>query len=271
MVVNILGICSNDVGLKRCLRRALYSFHPSILLNDIMFSIADNLENVRQRIKKATISCGRPLASVQLLPVTKTRDAKTLNEAVSLGLNCFGENYLNEALEKQTTLAGLCSKALFAETIWHFIGPIQSNKTKAIAAHFDWVQSVDRPKIARRLSEQRPKDLAPLNVCIQVNINDEESKSGVSLEELESFAASIQALPGLCLRGLMAIPKAKQLPQERTKTYFKMQQAFQRLQSHYETVDTLSMGMSGDLDEAIAGGATMVRIGTALFGEREPN
>lgn len=233
-----------------------------------MFSIADNLENVRQSIKKATISAARPLSSVRLLPVTKTRDAETLYDAMSLGLNDFGENYLNEALEKQQALAKLCSAQAFEQLCWHYIGPIQSNKTRLIAENFDWVQSVDRLKLAQRLNEQRPNRRSALNVLIQININAEDTKSGILLRDLDVFAAQVAGLPNLCLRGLMTLPKASLSTTELAHSYQLMAQAFEALKQQYATVDTLSMGMSADLSEAIAGGATMVRIGTALFGER---
>lgn len=194
-----------------------------------------------------------------LLAVSKTQPAEAIREAFDAGLRDFGENYLQEALEKQADLADLPLR-------WHFIGPIQSNKTKAIAEHFDWVHSVDRLKIAQRLSEQRPDALGPLNICIQVNVSGEASKSGCSPEAVAALAETIATLPRLRLRGLMTIPAPTENPVEQ-------RQAFARLRRLKETLgadlDTLSMGMSQDLEAAIAEGATWVRIGTALFGARE--
>jgi pyridoxal phosphate enzyme (YggS family) len=233
-----------------------------------MFSIADNLLNVRQRIKKAQIEAERDLASVQLLAVTKTRSAEDLLAAMQSGLSAFGENYVNEAVSKQETLKALCSEDAYQALIWHFIGPVQSNKTKIIAQHFDWVQSVDREKIAQRLNDQRPNDLKPLNVCIQININHEESKSGLNIQEVKTLAKLIHALPNLTLRGLMTIPKAVQSPEALQASFIEMEALFKQLKMLYSDIDTLSMGMSGDIETAINNGSTMVRVGTALFGQR---
>jgi len=233
-----------------------------------MFSIADNLVNVRQRIKKAQIETERDLASVQLLAVTKTRSAEELLVAMQSGLTSFGENYVNEAVSKQETLKTLCTKEDYQALVWHFIGPVQSNKTKTIAQHFDWVQSVDREKIAQRLNDQRPNDLKPLNVCIQVNINHEESKSGLNIQEVESLAKLIHSLPHVTLRGLMTIPKAVQSPEALQASFIEMKILFKQLKALYPNIDTLSMGMSGDIEAAINSGSTMVRVGTALFGHR---
>ncbi|MFT7371472.1 MAG: pyridoxal phosphate enzyme (YggS family) [Oleiphilaceae bacterium] len=233
-----------------------------------MFSIADNLTNVRQRIKKAQIVANRDLAFVQLLAVTKTRNADDLLAAMQSGLSSFGENYVNEAVSKQETLKSLCTEAAYQALVWHFIGPVQSNKTKLIAQHFDWVQSVDREKIAQRLNDQRPKDLTPLNVCIQVNINHEDSKSGLDTQEVMALAKLIHTLPHLTLRGLMTIPKALQSPEALQTSFLAMDTLFKQLKTLYPDVDTLSMGMSGDIEAAITNGSTMVRVGTALFGQR---
>ena len=235
-----------------------------------MFSIADNLENVRQRIKNSALAAGRDSAAISLLPVSKGQSAEHLCAATATGLRCFGENYLNEALMKQTALRELCSADVFRSLVWHFIGSVQANKTKLIAHHFDWVQSVDRAKIAQRLNEQRPALLPPLNVCIQVNIDDETSKSGLPLHEVEDLAAQIAALPRLRLRGLMTIPMAVPESQQLRASFTAMQHQFMALSARYSTVDTLSMGMSADLELAIACGSTMVRVGSALFGAREP-
>ena len=224
-----------------------------------MSTIADNILQVRSRIQTAIQAAHRPENSVQLLAVSKTKPAEALREAYAAGLCDFGENYLQEALGKQLELADL-------PLIWHFIGPIQSNKTRAIAEHFDWVHSVDRLKIAQRLSEQRPAELPPLNICIQVNVSGEASKSGCTPDDLPALAAAISALPRLKLRGLMAIPEPTDDRAEQDAAFA----AVQKLQASLELpLDTLSMGMSHDLESAITQGATWVRIGTALFGARD--
>ncbi|MFJ4544913.1 YggS family pyridoxal phosphate-dependent enzyme [Pseudomonas sp. NPDC088885] len=224
-----------------------------------MSTIADNISHVGSRIQTATQAAHRPENSVQLLAVSKTKPAEALREAYAAGLRDFGENYLQEALSKQLELADL-------PLIWHFIGPIQSNKTRAIAEHFDWVHSVDRLKIAQRLSEQRPAELPPLNICIQVNVSGEASKSGCTPDDLPALAAAISALPRLKLRGLMAIPEPTDDRAEQDASFA----AVQKLQASLDLpLDTLSMGMSHDLESAIAQGATWVRIGTALFGARD--
>ncbi|WLH12427.1 YggS family pyridoxal phosphate-dependent enzyme [Pseudomonas hefeiensis] len=224
-----------------------------------MSTIADNIAQVRSRIRAAEQAAHRDEHSVQLLAVSKTKPAQALREAYAAGLRDFGENYLQEALGKQAELTDL-------PLIWHFIGPIQSNKTRAIAEHFDWVHSVDRLKIAQRLSEQRPADLPPLNICIQVNVSGEDSKSGCTAADLPALASAISALPHLKLRGLMAIPE----PTEERAAQDAAFAAVQRLQADLKLpLDTLSMGMSHDLESAIAQGATWVRIGTALFGARD--
>ncbi len=224
-----------------------------------MSTIADNISHVGSRIQTATQAAHRPENSVQLLAVSKTKPAEALREAYAAGLRDFGENYLQEALSKQLELADL-------PLIWHFIGPIQSNKTRAIAEHFDWVHSVDRLKIAQRLSEQRPAELPLLNICIQVNVSGEASKSGCAPDDLPALAAAISALPRLKLRGLMAIPEPTDDRAEQDAAFA----AVQKLQTSLDLpLDTLSMGMSHDLESAIAQGATWVRIGTALFGARD--
>ncbi|CAI8844445.1 PLP homeostasis protein [Pseudomonas sp. IT-196MI5] len=224
-----------------------------------MSTIADNILEVSSRIHAATLAANRAENSVQLLAVSKTKPAQDLREAYAAGLCDFGENYLQEALGKQLELADL-------PLIWHFIGPIQSNKTRAIAEHFDWVHSVDRLKIAQRLSEQRPADLPPLNICIQVNVSGEASKSGCTPADLPALANAISNLPRLKLRGLMAIPE----PTEDRAAQDAAFAAVQSLQASLNLpLDTLSMGMSHDLESAIAQGATWVRIGTALFGARD--
>jgi pyridoxal phosphate enzyme (YggS family) len=224
-----------------------------------MSTIADNIALVSSRIHAATAAAGRDENSVQLLAVSKTKPAQALREAYAAGLRDFGENYLQEALGKQLELADL-------PLIWHFIGPIQSNKTRSIAEHFAWVHSVDRLKIAQRLSEQRPADLPPLNICIQVNVSGEASKSGCTPADLPALAQAISVLPRLKLRGLMAIPEPTEDRAEQDAAFA----AVQKLQANLDLpLDTLSMGMSHDLESAIAQGATWVRIGTALFGARD--
>lgn len=224
-----------------------------------MSTLADNLSAISARITSAAQAAGRDPASVQLLAVSKTKPASAIREIHAAGVRDVGENYLQEALTKQQALSDL-------PLIWHFIGPIQSNKTKAIAEHFDWVHSVDRLKIAQRLSEQRPAGLAPLNICLQVNVSGEDSKSGCAPAELPALAKAVAALPNLQLRGLMAIP-------EPTDDRAAQEAAFATLRQLQESLglglDSLSMGMSHDLEAAIAQGATWVRIGTALFGARD--
>lgn len=224
-----------------------------------MSTIADNIAQVSSRIRTAEQTAQRAEGSVQLLAVSKTKPAQALREAYAAGLRDFGENYLQEALGKQVELTDL-------PLIWHFIGPIQSNKTRAIAEHFDWVHSVDRLKIAQRLSEQRPAELPPLNICIQVNVSGEASKSGCTPADLPALASAINALPRLKLRGLMAIPEPTD---DRTAQDAAFAAVQRLLASLALPLDTLSMGMSHDLESAIAQGATWVRIGTALFGARD--
>lgn len=222
-------------------------------------SLKQRLAHVERRIREAEMRFGRPPGSVQLLPVSKTRPAADIAQLARAGYRAFGESYLQEALGKQKELAGL---------EWHFIGPIQSNKTQPIAQYFDWAHSVDREKIARRLSAQRPDSLPPLNICLQVNISGEATKSGIDLDQLPVLAASVAGLPGLHLRGLMAIP-ARESDFERQRAAFRhLRVAFDTLNTDDLALDTLSMGMSGDLEAAIAEGATLVRVGSDIFGPR---
>lgn len=200
--------------------------------------------------------------SVTLMAVSKTRSADQIREVIAAGISDIGENYLQEALEKQSHLTDI-------KAIWHFIGPIQSNKTLAIAEHFDWVHSVDRLKIAQRLNDQRPSTLPPLKLCLQVNTSDESSKAGVSLDELQSLAERVNGLPKIQLRGLMSIPRASNDIDEQRAAFAVLRQAFIALQEKGYNLDTLSMGMSTDMEAAIAEGSTMVRIGTDLFGPRQ--
>jgi pyridoxal phosphate enzyme (YggS family) len=223
-----------------------------------MINIKDNLAKVEQQIKQACQLANRDASQVQLLAVSKTKPNAQIEQAYFAGQRQFGESYIQEAVEKIEALPHL------PEIVWHFIGPIQSNKTKYIASHFSWVHSVDRVKIAQRLNEQRGSEDTPLNVCLQVNISDESSKSGVTLDKLAELAANVAALPNLNLRGLMAIPEKN----ASDESFLKMQQVFIEYQKKYPTIDTLSMGMSADLTPAIAAGSTMVRIGSAIFGSR---
>lgn len=226
-----------------------------------MSTIAENIAKVRARIREAAQAFERNPESIGLLAVSKTRPAQDLREAHATGQRDFGENYLQEALSKQAELTDL-------DLVWHFIGPIQSNKTRQIAEQFHWVHSVDRLKIALRLSEQRPPHLPPLNICLQVNVSGETSKSGCSPEELPALARAVTQLPHLRLRGLMTIPEPNDDPQAQRLPLARLRQLRDTLDMD---LDTLSMGMSQDLEAAIAEGATWVRIGTALFGTRDYN
>lgn len=224
-----------------------------------MSSIAERFQQTLTQIRHAISIADRPRNSVQLLAVSKTKPATDIAALYRLGQRHFAENYLQEAILKQQKLAAF-------NITWHFIGPIQSNKTKPIAYHFDWVHSVDRLKIAERLSEQRPAHLPPLNICLQVNISEEASKSGVNIDELAALVEAVQLLPGLRLRGVMAIPEPETSYPKQRQPYRRLYQAVADLNK--PELDSFSFGMSGDLKAAIMEGATMVRIGTALFGER---
>ncbi len=230
-----------------------------------MSSIAQNLQHVQQQIAAAAERAGRPAGAVQLLAVSKTFGPQAVLEAVQAGQHAFGENYLQEALDKIAALPLLAPKVRLQ---WHFIGPIQSNKTRPIAEHFDWVHSVDRLKIAQRLSEQRPAALGALNVCLQVNISGEDSKSGLDPAELPAVAAQVAQLPGLKLRGLMAIPAPTDEVAQQRAAFAAVRGLLTQLQAQGLALDTLSMGMSADLDAAVAEGASIVRIGSAIFGAR---
>lgn len=228
-----------------------------------MHTIDDKLTKVTERIQQAALAAGRNPQTVHLVAVSKTQPADVVAQAYACGQRRFGENYLQEAVEKHNALRHL------HDIEWHFIGPIQSNKTRPIAENFAWVHSIDREKIARRLSEQRPADLAPLQVCLQVNIDDETTKSGVSLEELPALAHAISQLPRLQLRGLMTIPAPTNDTAQQRLTFSKLRLALANLQAQgISGLDTLSMGMSSDLEAAIAEGATFVRVGTDIFGAR---
>lgn len=227
-------------------------------------SLEQRLAHVEQRIRAAETRYGRTPGSVKLLPVSKTQPAAAIAQAAHCGQHSFGESYLQEALDKQQTL-----RDMGLDLQWHFIGPIQSNKTQPIAQYFRWVHSVAREKIARRLNAQRPAGLPALNVCLQVNLSGEASKSGVTLSELPALAASMAAFPRLRLRGLMAIP-AREADFDKQRLGFRqLRTAFEALNADGLSMDTLSMGMSADLEAAIAEGATIVRIGSDIFGRRD--
>ena len=221
---------------------------------------------MRERIDAAAHSTSRAPQSVSLLAVSKTFGPDAVIEAAEAGQRAFGENYLQEALDKMAAVH-VARPDLLLE--WHFIGPIQSNKTRPIAERFDWVHAVDREKIARRLSEQRPAHLPPLNVCLQVNISGEASKSGVVPEEVMRLAQQVAGMPNLKLRGLMAIPEPADDPEQQRAPLRRMRELLASLQTAGLPLDTLSMGMSSDLEAAVAEGATIVRIGTAIFGKRD--
>ncbi|WP_068546766.1 YggS family pyridoxal phosphate-dependent enzyme [Thalassotalea crassostreae] len=227
-----------------------------------MTTIADNLTQVQQQMLAACNSAKRPISDIELLAVSKTKPIDSLQLAYDAGQRHFGENYVQEMVDKVEQLKHL------TDITWHFIGPLQSNKTRQIANNVDWVHSVDRIKVAKRLNEQRSNNITPLNVCLQVNISAEASKSGVSVEEIDELAEFISNCENLSLRGLMAIP-AKGSAEQVKKSFENMQSLYQALQQKYSTVDTLSMGMSGDMNIAIECGSTMIRVGTAIFGKRE--
>jgi pyridoxal phosphate enzyme (YggS family) len=231
----------------------------------IMSSIPDKLQAVRDSIVSAARAVARDPQQVQLLAVSKTFDAHIVLEAVQAGQIAFGENYLQEALDKMAELRILAPNKVLE---WHFIGPIQSNKTKPIAEHFDWVHTVEREKIAQRLSDQRPASLPPLNICLQVNISGEASKSGVAPEEALALAQAVVALPRLRLRGLMAIPEPAATLAAQRLPFRQLRELSDSLQRQGLALDTLSMGMSADMAAAIAEGATIVRVGSAIFGHR---
>lgn len=228
-----------------------------------MASIAQNLAAVRVRIAAAAQAAGRDPADIRLLAVSKGQAADAVEAAWAAGQREFGENYLQEALPKLTALS---SRGL----AWHFIGPLQTNKTRAIAEHFDWLHTVDRRQLAERLSAQRPAELPPLNICLQVNISGEASKSGVSAGELSALADAVAGLPRLTLRGLMTIPAPAGDLQAQRAPFRRVRELQDELRARGHALDTLSMGMSDDLEAAIAEGATLVRIGTAVFGPRAP-
>ena len=226
----------------------------------LSMTIQDNLKEIHEQIDR--LSTAYP---VQLLAVSKTFGVEAIAEAIEVGERRFGENYVQEGVEKirhfREALPGVALE-------WHFIGPLQSNKTRLVAEHFDWVQSIDREKIARRLSEQRPSNLLPLNVLIEVNIDQQATKSGVKVEEVRALADLIMELPGLRLRGLMAIPEPADDDEGKRHPLRAMKALYDALKNEGYPLDVLSMGMSSDMSQAIEEGATMVRVGSAIFGER---
>jgi PLP dependent protein len=230
-------------------------------------SIPSKLQEVMQRINRAVLAAGRPAASVTLLAVSKTFGADAVSQAHTAGQRHFGENYVQEALDKIAQLAPLRS-----QLTWHFIGPLQSNKTRPVAEAFDWVHSVDRLKIAQRLAEQRPAGLPPLQLCLQVNISGEASKAGVLPTEVLALAQAVAALPQdrVQLRGLMAIPEPAADEAAQRAPHRALHALFDQLNRAGLALDTLSMGMSADLEAAVAEGATVVRVGSAVFGQRAP-
>lgn len=231
-----------------------------------MQTIQSNLERIQNKIRDYELKFGRPSQSVQLLAVSKTKPNQAILDALEAGHRQFGENYVQEGVEKIQYFQEHHSQF---DIEWHFIGPIQSNKTKPIAENFDWVHSVERAKIAKRLSDQRGEDKEPLQVLIQVNTSAEESKSGVNEQEVLELAKSISELPNITLRGLMSIPASVQDYQQQLEAFNELKALFEQLKSQYPQVDTLSMGMSGDMQAAVEAGSTMVRIGTAIFGARD--
>lgn len=230
-----------------------------------MTTIAANLQRVHERIAQACAASSRAVSEVRLLAVSKTFGADAVAEAIDAGQTAFGENYVQEGVEK---ILALRQRRPQARVEWHCIGPLQSNKTRLVAAHFDWVQSIDRLRIAQRLSEQRPPQMPALQVCLQVNIDGGANKSGVAPAELPALAEAVQALPRLRLRGLMCIPEPSDDPKAQLAVFRQARALFDRLRGGGVTLDTLSMGMSDDLPAAVAAGATLVRVGRGVFGHR---
>ncbi|WP_069384936.1 YggS family pyridoxal phosphate-dependent enzyme [Halomonas caseinilytica] len=228
-------------------------------------ALSESLTAARERLSAALLAAGRPDDGARLLAVSKTKPAAMIREAWQLGQREFGENYVQEALDKQAELADL------NDIVWHFIGPLQSNKSRIVAEHFAWIHSVDRERLARRLDAQRPTSLGPLNVCLQVNISDEASKSGIAFADLPALAEIVHGLPNLRLRGLMAIPAPSTDPDEQRRPFTRLRDALESLRARLPEapLDTLSMGMSSDLEAAVMEGATLVRLGTAIFGVRQ--
>lgn len=231
-----------------------------------MSEITHNIQSIKAQIEQFNAHTPQ---QTQLLAVSKTKPLSAIKEAYQCGQRLFGENYVQEAVDKiQQLKQDSQPDNRYEQIVWHFIGPIQSNKTKLIAEHFDWVQSIDRIKIAQRLNDQRPTGLAKLNVCLQINISEEESKSGAKQTQMFELAELVNQLPNLQLRGIMCIPQKTSDPELQNKQLQQMQQLYLSLQAQFTEVDTLSMGMTNDMQVAIENGSTMVRIGTAIFGAR---
>lgn len=229
-----------------------------------MPTIQENITVVQKRLQQAASDAGRNPAEIQLLAVSKTRNIAQISQAITAGVFCFGENYLQEAMDKIDQLDD-------SRLDWHFIGPLQSNKTRQAAENFAWVHTVDRVKIAQRLSAQRPDDMPALNICLQINIDNEASKSGFNRDQAVEVAATIAQLPKLKLRGLMAIPKPRTVYKEQRQAFAQLRVLMEQINSTLDNchkLDTLSMGMSADLEAAVAEGATLVRVGTDIFGAR---
>ncbi|MFY8326521.1 YggS family pyridoxal phosphate-dependent enzyme [Pseudoalteromonas sp. ZZD1] len=232
------------------------------LTDKYMVTIAERLKSAYARIALAAKKNNRNEQDIRLLAVSKTKPADFILAAYQQGHREFGESYVQEAVDKVTQLAD------YSDIVWHFIGPIQSNKTALVATHFDWVQSIEREKIAKRLNDQRPSNKDPLNVLIQVNISLEDAKSGCHPDDVAALAQFVNDSPNLALRGLMAIPAKTDDIQQQMQYFEQLKACFDRLKTQYSQIDTLSMGMSGDVEAAIASGSTMVRIGTDIFGQR---
>jgi pyridoxal phosphate enzyme (YggS family) len=231
-------------------------------VNTSSTAIAHSISNVRDNIQRFEKAYGRRSGSVELLAVSKRKPVSAISEAIQAGQQLFGENYVDEGVEKISSLSRQSIQ-------WHYIGAIQSRKTSMIAQHFDWAHGVDRAKIASRLSDQRPANLPPLNICLQVNLDNEPGKAGVELEQVPELAAHCATLSGICLKGLMAIPMQRTDFDQQRDVFSKLRRCQQALSEQFTTMTTLSMGMSGDMEAAIAEGSTLVRIGTAIFGARE--
>lgn len=231
-----------------------------------MTTIQQNLDTVRRQIAQSAQQCNRDPQQIQLIAVSKTKPVMAIQEAIDAGQRRFGENYVQEGVDK---IQHFADSSFASQLEWHFIGPLQSNKTRLVAEHFDWMHTLDREKIAQRLSDQRPAGMPPLNVLIQINISDEQSKSGITLAELPVLAAQISTLPNIVFRGLMTIPAPEPDPERQIAVFRQMEQVLDQLKADYPQVDTLSMGMTDDMAAAIRAGSTMVRIGTAIFGARD--
>ncbi len=227
-----------------------------------MTDIKENLKKVHERVTKAALQADRDPNEVHVMAVTKRHSEAAIRTAAALGMRDFGENFLQEAVDKIASLKDL-------GLIWHFIGRIQSNKTRSIATQFDWVHTVDRLKIAQRLSDQRPQDLPPLNICVQVNVANDDIKAGATADELAELVSGISQLPNLSLRGLMCIPPPSDSLCQQRVYFATLRRLFREVDTCQEKWDTLSMGMSGDIESAILEGSTFVRVGTAIFGPRQ--